>query len=61
MEIRLQVVDGSWAVHYGDPGYDLDHRGFWGAAWLPRTGTVPDIARDLIEQVRDAAAMADAL
>ena len=56
-DIRLQVVDESWAVHHGDPGYDLDHRGFWGAGWLPSTGGVSDIARDLIEQVRDEAAM----
>ena len=56
-DIRLQVVEGSWAVHHGDSGYDLDHRGYWGAGWLPREGGVTEIAGDLIEQVREEAAL----
>ena len=28
IEIRLQVVDGSYHVLSGDPQYDTDHRGF---------------------------------
>ena len=35
IELRLQVVDGSWYLHSGDPQYDTDHRGYWGCAFLP--------------------------
>ena len=35
IEIRLQVVDGSYHVLSGDPQYDTDHRGFWGCAFIP--------------------------
>lgn len=35
IELRLQVVDGSWYLHSGDPSYDTDHRGYWGCAFLP--------------------------
>jgi hypothetical protein len=31
-DIRLQLVDGSWALHTGDAQYDTDHRGWWGAS-----------------------------
>lgn len=35
IEVRLQVVDGSYHVLSGDPQYDTDHRGFWGCAFIP--------------------------
>ena len=36
VDVRLQCLgDGRWQVHYGDPGYDQDHHGFWGAAEVP--------------------------
>lgn len=60
-DVRLQVwSDGQWRVRYGDPGYDRDHSGFWGAGSVP--GVVDgeeqdldahDLARELIEQCRD--------
>lgn len=28
--VRLQVTEGDWQINHGDPGYDQDHRGFWG-------------------------------
>jgi hypothetical protein len=66
-DVRLQVYeDGLWVVRYGASDYDQDHRGFWGASCLPgvspQTGKVQrcnsyDIARELIEQVRDQYAL----
>jgi hypothetical protein len=34
-DIRLQVTEEGWEVHTGDPSYDTDHRGKWGASWVP--------------------------
>jgi hypothetical protein len=34
-DVRLQVVDGDWMIHTGDAQYDQDHRGRWGAGWVP--------------------------
>ena len=52
IEIRLQVVDGSYHVLSGDPQYDTDHRGFWGCAYLPAVRTtkqdLKDTAKELI-------------
>jgi hypothetical protein len=76
-EIRLQVYpsgskpsymfpDGSWALRVGDPSYDLNHSGYWGASWLPeipRFATplqvcqiVIGIAGDLLDQAIEQAA-----
>ena len=60
-EVRLQVYEnGNWVVHYGDPQYDTDHHGFWGASSVPgyfsghtRRFNSMDVARDLLSQVRD--------
>ena len=52
IEIRLQVVDGSYHVLSGDPQYDTDHRGFWGCAFLPIRPTTQDLkdtAKELID------------
>lgn len=55
-DVRLQVVDGSWYVATGDPSYDTDHRGYWGASMFPaypKRFNSRDMARDLIEQARE--------
>jgi len=68
-EVRLQVYDdGEWMMHYGDPGWDQDHRGYWGASSVPGVGG-PDMqprefdskemAEDLIDQVQEAYAWAN--
>ena len=55
-DIRLQVHKGAWSLHTGSPDYDQDHRGFWGASWLPRSRcNTREIAKELIEQVLDDA------
>jgi hypothetical protein len=60
LDVRLQVYeDGSWSLRHGDPQYDLDHRGFWGAGSVPGDGrrfSSEDIARELIEQAKAHAA-----
>jgi len=52
IEIRLQVVDGSYHVLSGDPQYDTDHRGFWGCAFLPIRPTTQDL-KDTAEELID--------
>lgn len=63
-DVRLQVYDdgGTWAVRYGSSDYDQDHRGYWGASSVPGRGKRFDskgIARDLIEQCKEAKALDD--
>lgn len=60
-DVRLQVwPDGEWAVRWGDPQYDNDHRGYWGCSSIPgvvagkeRRFNSAEVARDLIEQAKD--------
>jgi hypothetical protein len=56
VDVRLQVQDGRWRLHYGDAQYDDDHRGVWGIGTLGRRSNCRDLARDLIEEAREAAA-----
>ena len=62
IDVRLQVEDnGTWTVHSGDPQYDTDHKGFWGASTVDPTDTDDELfdrADDLINQAKDAAAEA---
>jgi hypothetical protein len=62
LDIRLQVLpDGSWALHEGDPQYDTDHRGYWGAGTLDgKRFNSREMARDLIEQAREQRAQEEA-
>lgn len=57
-DVRLQVYpDGTWYVRWGLSDYDQDHRGFWGASSIPggrKRFRASDVARDLIEQAREA-------
>ena len=56
-DCRLQVSEEGWSVHTGLADYDQDHRGYWGASWLPYgRANLYELARDLIDQARDAAA-----
>jgi hypothetical protein len=58
VDVRLQVEDdGSWRVHVGDPSYDTDHRGYWGAATISpgdSDGELRDTARGLIAEVKSS-------
>ena len=52
-DMRLQVQDSGWQTHHGDSQYDQDHRGSWGAAFVPYGCTrkeARDIARELIAE-----------
>lgn len=55
IDVRLQVHEnGNWIVRVGSADYDSDHRGFWGASFVPYERTnLTDIARDLIEQAKE--------
>jgi hypothetical protein len=61
LDIRLHVwEDGTWTIHTGDSQYDQDHRGFWGSSSLMgkcNWVSIRDIARDLLDQVREDYAM----
>lgn len=53
LEIRLQVYpDGTWAVRFGDPGFDLDHHGFWGLGEMAPDTDLAELAADLVEQAK---------
>lgn len=58
-EVRLQVYpNGAWAIRTGDPGYDIDHHGYWGATELDGSRVnCRDVARDLIDQCREQHAL----
>lgn len=59
LEVRLQVTDsdtGGFSLHFGDPQYDTDHRGYWGASHVTRD--MPDdayeiVAEELLEQTEE--------
>jgi hypothetical protein len=53
VEVRLQVVDGSWELHTGDPCYDTDHRGYWGAGTLTPDTNCRELAAELIDEAED--------
>lgn len=60
IEVRLQVLpDGTWQVHYGDPGFDTDHQGYWGSTFiLPHISRMEaeEAAHEMLSQVEDAIA-----
>lgn len=60
-DIRLQVYEsGEWAVRWGDPSYDQDHRGYWGGSSVAHEDTdaeLLDVALDLIDQAQEDCAM----
>ena len=63
IDVRLQVLDdGTWQVHHGDPGWDPDHRGYWGADIIDALditgGHLLAVAEGLVDQVAEAIAAA---
>lgn len=67
-DIRLQVLAGpdypigSWRIWEGDSQYDTDHRGYWGASFVPLGVSRKDsmtIARELIGEAQEAEATQD--
>lgn len=58
IDVRLQVSEGGWSVHTWDSSYDQDHRGFWGASSMDERTNCYDLAKDLIDQARNAHAEA---
>lgn len=58
-DVRLQVApNGAWAIHTGDPSYDQDHRGYWGASILLwERQNLTDLAKDLLDQAAEQHAM----
>lgn len=66
VDVRLQVYEsGEWALRFGDPQYDQDHRGFWGSGVLAGDEDgegylgweISQLAADLIDQAADDACM----
>lgn len=55
-DVRLQVYpNGRWCIRWGDPSYDLDHHGFWGAKMLStlEDNDLQEIARALIHDAEE--------
>lgn len=61
VDVRLQVFpdSGAFNVHIGDASFDTDHHGVWGSSALVIRGrqNMRELARDLISQCRDSAAL----
>lgn len=67
-DIRLQVLAGPdfpnprWRVWEGDSQFDTDHRGYWGASFVPLGVSRKDsmtIARELIGEAQESEAMSE--
>jgi hypothetical protein len=59
LDVRLQVFPGEtgWALRWGDPGYDTNHHGYWGAGTVEPDLTIDEayaVAEDLISQAAAA-------
>lgn len=61
IEVRLQVVsEHDWAVHHGDPSYDQDHHGHWGASAISKESDETFLratAEELLDQVKEDIAL----
>jgi len=63
-DVRLRVLTSApvdWEVLWGDAQYDTDHRGYWGASYMPNPQESEEldaevIARELIEEVEGSLA-----
>lgn len=56
IDVRLRVRRTSFEVKFGDPGYDSEHSGYWGASVIQRGDTEEDLTRHaeaMIEQALD--------
>lgn len=52
VDVRLQVYDdGDWAIRWGDPSYDQDHRGHWGCGSLSPRTNCRELAQELLDSV----------
>lgn len=54
IDVRLQLIGGSYELHYGDASYDTDHRGSWGAGTVDRDATDDDLATIADDMIREA-------
>jgi hypothetical protein len=64
IELRLQIYpNGRWALRWGAPDYDPDHKGWWGSSFLPPPsalrGDFYAVAAELLDQAAEQAAMSD--
>ncbi len=58
IDVRLQVEGGGWALHVGDPAFDQDDRGWWGAGSMDLHTDLQALAEDLLEQCKEDEATA---
>ncbi len=57
IDVRLQVMeDDSWGIHTGDSGFDVDHRGYWGASSLSHDSNCREVAHELLGEAKEHAA-----
>jgi len=54
IDVRLSVSEDGWSLHFGDSGYDTDHRGFWGSGSADTESDLDALAFDLLEQALDS-------
>jgi hypothetical protein len=54
-DVRLQLFQpGDWAIREGDPGYDTDHSGYWGAGAVAHDSTDEDLRSTALDLAQEA-------
>lgn len=56
IDVRVQWLDGSYELHWGDSQFDADHRGNWGYSTLSNDlnqSEIVGLAEELIEAVEN--------
>ena len=58
LDVRVQYLGGDYIVHVGDPSFDTDHRGFWGACEIDVLTAddreIENVTHDLLTMTLDA-------
>ena len=58
LDVRVQNLGGDYIVHVGDPSFDTDHRGFWGACEIDVLTAddreIANVTHDLLTMTLDA-------
>lgn len=55
-DVRLQVLKAQeWLVHVGDPSYDNDHHGYWGAGMCSGPLTLEEATEAAVSMLEEAA------
>lgn len=54
IEVRLRYHDGSLYLYHGDPSFDQDHRGAWGAGFVSEDVDLEDVLDEMIRDLYES-------